>query len=105
MYAAQVAEFGATRQVFDQPLHPYTRALLEAFPSIRGPKSHLLGIPGAPPDLARLPAGCRFSPRCSHASAACVAAEPELLTVDGELVRCVLYDDRAVAPGPVAARS
>src|SRR5579864_7521475 len=64
MYAGQVDELGATRAVFDQPLHPYTQGLLEAFPSIPGPKVPLKGIPGNPPDLGRLPAGCRFHPRC-----------------------------------------
>src|SRR5689334_5513815 len=95
MYAAQVAELGKTRQLFDKPLHPYSQGLLEAFPSIRGPKVHLLGIPGAPPDLLRPPAGCRFSPRCPHVMARCRAAEPHLLDVDGELVRCVLYENGA----------
>jgi oligopeptide/dipeptide ABC transporter ATP-binding protein len=106
MYAGQIAEFGRTRSVFDKPLHPYSRGLLEAFPSIRGPKAHLLGIPGSPPDLLRPPAGCRFSPRCPHAMTICRTAEPRLLDVDGELVRCVLYDDAATAngqPGRTAA--
>ena len=93
MYAGQVAELGKTRQVFDKPLHPYSRGLLDAFPSIRGPKTRLLGIPGSPPDLLRPPAGCRFAPRCPHAMAICRAGEPRLLEVDGELVRCVLYDN------------
>jgi oligopeptide/dipeptide ABC transporter ATP-binding protein len=105
MYAGQVAEFGDTRRVFDTPRHPYTRALLEAFPSIRGPKTHLLGIPGSPPDLARPPVGCRFSPRCPVARATCYATPPRLVEVDGDLVRCVLYDDAAVARDPVAAES
>jgi len=103
MYAAQVAELGRTRQVFDNPLHPYTRGLLEAFPSIRGPKQHLLGIPGSPPDLLRPPAGCRFAPRCPHATARCRSGEPELLQVDGELVRCILYDDHAKLEPAAAA--
>src|ERR1700685_3772996 len=64
MYAGQVAELGATRQVFDAPRHPYSAGLLDAFPSIRGPKVPLTGIPGSPPDLSRPPAGCRFAPRC-----------------------------------------
>jgi peptide/nickel transport system permease protein len=100
MYAAQVAELGTTRQVFAKPLHPYTQGLLEAFPSIRGPKVRLTGIPGSPPDLLRPPAGCRFAPRCPHATARC-AVPPELLEVDGELVRCVLYEHEREA---VAAR-
>ena len=53
MYAGQVAELGATRQVFDSPLHPYSAGLLDAFPSITGPRVPLTGIPGSPPDLAR----------------------------------------------------
>jgi peptide/nickel transport system ATP-binding protein len=95
MYAAQVAELGRTRQVFDKPRHPYTRGLLEAFPSIRGPKEHLLGIPGSPPDLLRPPGGCRFAPRCPLVIARCHAAPPALLPVDGELVRCILAEDAA----------
>src|SRR6266581_6601267 len=91
MYAAQVAELGRTRQVFDKPLHPYTQGLLEAFPSIRGARVELAGIPGSPPSLLHPPAGCRFAPRCPHATERCVTAPP-LFEVDGDLVRCVLYE-------------
>ena len=100
MYAAQVAEFGKTRQVFERPLHPYTQGLLEAFPSIRGEKLHLVGIPGQPPDLLRPPAGCRFAARCAHAHERCAIAPP-LYDVEGDLVRCVLYEHEREA---VAAR-
>jgi peptide/nickel transport system permease protein len=93
MYAAQVAEFGRTRQLFDTPRHPYTRALLEAFPSIHGARVQLLGIPGSPPDLARPPEGCRFSPRCPHVRAGCLAGNPRLYDVDDDLVRCILYEN------------
>jgi len=102
MYAGQLSELGTTRQVFVTPLHPYSHGLLDAFPSIRGEKTHLLGIPGAPPDLARPPAGCRFAPRCPLASSPCVESEPELVDVDGDLVRCVLYRDQS-RPGAPAA--
>ncbi len=91
MYAAQVAEFGKTRQLFDKPLHPYTQGLLEAFPSIRGENMRLVGIPGHPPDLLRPPAGCRFAARCPHAHERCLVAPP-LYDVEGDLVRCVLYE-------------
>jgi peptide/nickel transport system ATP-binding protein len=91
MYAAQVAELGKTRQVFEKPLHPYTQGLLEAFPSIHGPKVRLVGIPGSPPDLLRPPAGCRFASRCPHAHERCAVAPP-LYEVEGDLVRCVLYE-------------
>jgi peptide/nickel transport system ATP-binding protein len=92
MYAGQVAELGDTRNVFDDPLHPYSKGLLEAFPSIRGAKIHLTGIPGSPPDLARMPAGCRFAPRCPRVTPACVETEPQLVNVGGHLVRCILYE-------------
>jgi peptide/nickel transport system ATP-binding protein len=93
MYAGQVDEFGATRTVFDRPLHPYTQGLLEAFPSIRGPKVPLKGIPGSPPDLARLPSGCRFHPRCPHAIDKCAQLAPELAELDAALVRCLRRQD------------
>jgi oligopeptide/dipeptide ABC transporter ATP-binding protein len=92
MYAGQVVELAPTRRLFQQPLHPYSRGLLDAFPAIHRPKQHLLGIPGTPPDLARPPAGCRFEPRCPHAIPRCAAAPPALLDVDGSRVRCILQE-------------
>jgi peptide/nickel transport system ATP-binding protein len=92
MYAGQVAEAGATRKVFDAPKHPYSVGLLDAFPSIRGPKVPLTGIPGRPPDLARPPAGCRFAPRCPREMESCTETIPALVPVDGVDVRCLLYD-------------
>jgi peptide/nickel transport system permease protein len=96
MYAAQVAELGRTGQLFERRLHPYTRGLLEAFPSIHGPNERLVGIPGQPPDLLHPPAGCRFAPRCPFVMERCRAAEPALLPVDGELVRCILHEEGAL---------
>jgi peptide/nickel transport system ATP-binding protein len=95
-----VAELGKTRQLFERPLHPYTRGLLEAFPSLRGAKVHLLGIPGSPPDLLRPPAGCRFSPRCPHATDRCRAVAPDLFEVEGDIVRCLIYEHGAVPEEP-----
>ena len=93
MYAGQVAELAKTKELFDQPLHPYSQGLLAAFPSLRGPKVRLLGIPGSPPNLANPPQGCRFAPRCPSAEQRCTAAEVPLYAVDGSLVRCVLQED------------
>ncbi len=93
MYAGQVAEFGATRQVFDSPLHPYSIGLLDAFPSIKGPRVPLTGIPGSPPDLADPPGGCRFEPRCPKAMERCGSTRPDLYQVDGVEVRCLLHAD------------
>jgi peptide/nickel transport system ATP-binding protein len=99
MYGGQVAEFGATRRVFDSPLHPYSAGLMEAFPSIRGPRLKLTGIPGSPPDLARPPEGCRFAPRCPKVMARCQATEPGLYQVDGTQVRCFLHETAGAKPG------
>jgi peptide/nickel transport system ATP-binding protein len=98
MYAGQVAELGPTRRVFDDPLHPYTRGLLEAFPSIRGPRVPLKGIPGSPPDLSVTPTGCRFRQRCPVAFEPCTTVAPELTDKEGTLVRCLQYtEERSVA--------
>src|SRR5262249_19227983 len=92
MYGGVVAESGATRGVFDTPLHPYSVGLLEAFPSIRGPRVPLTGIPGSPPNLASIPPGCRFAPRCPKVMARCEVEPPELYQVNGTLVRCFLHE-------------
>jgi len=98
MYAGQVAELGATRRIFDRPLHPYSAGLLDAFPSIRGPKVPLTGIPGSPPYLARPPEGCRFAPRCPQVIDRCREAPVELFTVDDVLVRCIVPGNGEVRP-------
>jgi peptide/nickel transport system ATP-binding protein len=92
MYAGQVVEAGRTRPIFDSPSHPYSRGLLDAFPSIRGPKVQLTGIPGSPPDLANPPPGCRFHPRCPEAFGKCPVIEPPLHDVRGVLARCHLHE-------------
>ena len=94
MYAGQVAELGATSTVFDTPRHPYARALLEAYPSIRGEKVALTGIAGSPPNLLSPPPGCRFQPRCADAMPECAVSEPPIYRVGGSDVRCLLYKER-----------
>jgi peptide/nickel transport system ATP-binding protein len=94
MYAGEVAEVGPTRKLFDSPAHPYADGLMEAFPSIRGPKVHLSGIPGSPPNLATRAEGCWFAPRCPKVFDRCKVERPQLYPVDGALTRCFLYDER-----------
>ena len=92
MYAGAIVELGDTGDVFAHPMHPYTQGLLEAFPSVFGPRVTLEGIPGAPPNLWELPSGCSFHPRCPKAMPRCSTTAPKLYEVDRQLVRCLLYD-------------
>jgi peptide/nickel transport system ATP-binding protein len=108
MYAGQIAEAAPTEAIFERPLHPYSRGLMNAFPSIRGVRREMAGIPGAPPDLARPPSGCRFHPRCPDVMDICPVREPALYEREGALVRCLLYAEdvapaaRAEATAPPA---
>jgi len=105
MYAGQVVEIGPTRQVFDTPQHPYSRGLLDAFPSIVGPKTKLTGIPGSPPDLGSPPAGCRFHPRCPQVFGDCLVVEPDLYQVGSARARCLLHTDLAATATSRTAES
>ncbi len=96
MYAGQVAEFGTTRRLFDKPLHPYTIGLMDAFPSIKGPRVPLTGIPGSPPDLANPPEGCRFAPRCPQVLDRCASTVVPLYTLNGEQVSCLRHGSEEV---------
>ena len=91
MYAGQFAELGATSSVFADPMHPYTVGLLDAFPSVYGPKVYLDGIPGAPPDLVNLPRTCRFQARCPQAMPICAGPPPEFYELADRRVRCFRY--------------
>ena len=75
MYAGKIVEAGSVRELFNAPQHPYTKALLGSMPKL-GSKEKLLAIPGQPPDLATLPSGCAFHPRCPEALACCASDEP-----------------------------
>jgi peptide/nickel transport system ATP-binding protein len=66
MYAGEIVETAPSARLQAEPQHPYTRGLLDSFPPLSGPLRRLVGIAGAPPDLADPPDGCRFHPRCPH---------------------------------------
>jgi peptide/nickel transport system ATP-binding protein len=99
MYAGQVVEESKTSSVFSRPLHPYTKGLIGAFPSVRGPRRLLTGIPGSPPSLIDVPVGCRFLPRCPEARPECGERDPQMLSVEDASVRCVLYEGREIEAG------
>jgi oligopeptide/dipeptide ABC transporter ATP-binding protein len=90
MYAGKIVELQPVRDLFYRPRHPYTRALLDAIPKL-GSKEPLYAIPGQPPDLAALPPGCSFHPRCTHVQDRCYTEEPgEQHLGNGSTVRCWL---------------
>lgn len=92
MYAGRIVEFGSLEDIVKHPQHPYTKGLLEA--NIRpGQTERPEAIPGSPPNLANLPPGCSFAPRCHAATAQCWEALPELTAVSTtQQVRCVLTE-------------
>jgi oligopeptide/dipeptide ABC transporter ATP-binding protein len=91
MYAGRVVESGPVRQVFKAPIHPYTRALLNSIPRMSDKCQRLTAIEGQPPDLAALPPGCAFAPRCPSAFDRCYKAAPPVLNPsDSRTVRCWL---------------
>ena len=81
--------------VFDNPLHPYTKGLLNSVPNIRlDDEDELYKMAGEPPNLTHPPSGCRFHPRCPMAMEICSRLEPDLIEiVPGRHVKCWLYED------------
>jgi len=92
MYGGKIVEYGPSDLVYNNPRHPYTRALLNSIPRLRGEIRDLTWIPGTPPDLINPPPGCRFHPRCPHAMERCKKEEPPMVEVDrNHYVACWLY--------------
>ena len=89
MYAAEIVEYGPADRLVEEPLHPYTEALIKSTPDLWREKT-LYTIPGSPPDLRNPPKGCRFHPRCPLAFEDCTRREPRPRRLDGRLVSCHL---------------
>jgi peptide/nickel transport system ATP-binding protein len=99
MYAGRLVEVGTAVDVIESPSHPYTRGLLSSI--VRGEMrgTRVEAIPGSPPDLAALPGGCSFAPRCRHAAAECLASVPPMRVAAGDhTARCILVGAAATAP-------
>jgi len=90
MYAGHVVERGPVRSIYKSARHPYTLGLLGSIPNLGDLSGRLKSIPGRPPDMSNLHAGCPFLPRCAHATSQCVTAMPPIDMVDGgsHVVRC-----------------
>ena len=81
MYAGQFVEIATSDEIHREAAHPYTKGLLNSFPSLRGARRELAGIPGSPPDLRDPPPGCPFVPRCGYARPQCRGVDMQLLPV------------------------
>ncbi len=89
MYAGQIVESAPVRNIFHRPAHHYTAALLRAVPKLETKVDRLTAIPGQPPRLDRIPAGCRFSPRCPAADGQCAQQEPPRVALEANhTVKC-----------------
>ena len=94
MYAGRIYEFAKADELFENPLHPYTKGLMQSIPTIETKVEHLYVIPGIVPSLRNLPAGCKFCDRCENVWDKCRKQEPELIDAGQEhRVRCWLYND------------
>jgi peptide/nickel transport system ATP-binding protein len=90
MYAGQIVEIGKASDIYENPKHPYTQALISAIPTLHDSNKQIEYIKGNPPDLTRPPPGCRFYERCPHAMGICKEDPPEIATETG-FTRCWLY--------------
>lgn len=94
MYCGRIVESAEVNDLFEKPLHPYTRGLISSVPKIGSSEDALHYIKGRVPDLSQLPKGCKFAPRCEWATDKCIEEEPNLRKLgDNREVRCHLVDE------------
>ncbi|MEU3224991.1 ABC transporter ATP-binding protein [Streptomyces sp. NPDC006976] len=105
MYGGRIVEQAGASEIYRDPRHPYSAGLLHSFPALHGPRRELSGIPGSPPHLSAMPAGCAFHPRCAKKVEGCDTHVPVLATPDTDGSRSVACWLHHEAPAPAAARS
>ena len=94
MYAGRILEENKVVDFFREPLHPYSKGLLESVVWLKGTEKKLKTIPGFVPKLSELPQGCKFHPRCKRVMAICKDKEPSLINIgENKWVRCYLYQN------------
>lgn len=94
MYAGKIMEYGDVFAIFETPMHPYTKALIDATMSVRNRKKEFPVIPGRIPNLINPPVGCRFHPRCKYKKEICERREPKLFKVaNGHMSSCWLVGE------------
>ncbi|HCB58898.1 MAG TPA: sugar ABC transporter ATP-binding protein, partial [Arthrobacter bacterium] len=93
MYAGKLVEVAPSKDMLENPLHPYTHALMGAFPPLTGPRVELTGIPDAPPNMAHPPTGCRFHPRCPFTRDDCVQGDFPLRSLGVARATACIHDD------------
>lgn len=92
MYAGHIMEYSSVRELFAEPLHPYTKGLLNTIPQIAKKQARLEEIKGTVPHMSNVPPGCRFNDRCSERLPICIQETPPVTNVNGRTVRCWLYN-------------
>lgn len=99
MYAGQIVEQASVYDLFREPLHPYTKGLINSTIKLGDSRGRLPTIPGTVPPLSKMVAGCRFHPRCPYATPACRQQEPPVIKQGERTVRCLLYAGQAMQEG------
>jgi oligopeptide transport system ATP-binding protein len=96
MYGGRIVETAPARELYKRPHHPYTRGLMASVPRLDGDTAQrLVPIEGQPPDLAQLPSGCAFAPRCRSVSDICRSARPPLIQVAARHLKACFNDTKA----------
>jgi oligopeptide/dipeptide ABC transporter ATP-binding protein len=98
MYGGSLVEEGGVHQLFADPQHPYTKLLLSSVPDVGHPDRRLRAIPGTPPRLEQMPAGCQFAPRCPLVFERCWAERPPAYDLGRRRAACFLVEPQSRTP-------